>query len=289
MNIQPLSSCTFDQVLEVWNRGFEGYAVNVHLNLDQLLTRMVYEGKFPEHSFVAMEGDQPAGFVFNAIKEINGRKLAWNGGTGIVPEKRGTGIGKKLIQTSLDYYQKQGVHTAYLEALRSNEPAINLYKKMGYMVIDHLDFLEAESLSETDFENEASGLIIREEPWEKVQHLPFTEKDIPWQNRKENIPDGRSYVVYEQKRPVAYYLSRTIFNNLGDIQGVVLYQLSADEGRENIEEIVKFALKQVFRPEVRSCRRLISNFPNKKETILSVIKNIGFETKLQQVHMKIEW
>lgn len=288
MNIQSFSNITFEQALEAWNRGFEGYALNVSMDLDRLLTRMVYDGKFPGYSFVALEENRPVGFVLNAIREINGKKIAWNGGTGIIPEKRGEGIGKQLIEQSLEKYKELGVQTAYLEAIRSNENAIKLYEKMGYTLIDHLDFLEGGELSESDFQYGDSELTVKEQPWGKVQALSFVEKDIPWQNRVENIPDARAFVVYRQEQAVGYFVSRKIYDGQGDLQAVVLHQLGADEQDENFEDIVTFALKQIFQPEIGKCQRLISNFPNKKERILNIIKNKGFETKIQQVHMKIE-
>ncbi|WP_054751948.1 GNAT family N-acetyltransferase [Piscibacillus salipiscarius] len=67
---------------------------------------------------------------------------AWNGGTGILPEFRGTGLSHTLIEEVQAVYHEQGVNVANLEAITTNERAINLYEKHGYELIERLGFMQ---------------------------------------------------------------------------------------------------------------------------------------------------
>ncbi|MCY9593646.1 N-acetyltransferase [Paenibacillus chitinolyticus] len=136
--IRKLSECTLDQAVQVWNAGFSGYLVDMTTNPDAFMTRQAYEQLSPQHSIVAFDGEQPVGFVLNGIRMAGARKISWNGGTGVIPAHRGRGVGRKLIEASLDIYRKEGVDTATIEAFASNVPAIALYESVGYVTRDTL-------------------------------------------------------------------------------------------------------------------------------------------------------
>lgn len=48
------------------------------------------------------------------------------------PEHRGRGIGTSLLQRTLANLAMQGVHTVKLEVRENNDPAIRLYRQLGF-------------------------------------------------------------------------------------------------------------------------------------------------------------
>lgn len=54
----------------------------------------------------------------------------------ILPKARGLGLGKQLIQSCLDFAQRSGYASCYLDTLASMEAAIILYRKFGF---EHLE------------------------------------------------------------------------------------------------------------------------------------------------------
>ncbi|MDW6004251.1 GNAT family N-acetyltransferase [Vibrio mangrovi] len=50
----------------------------------------------------------------------------------LLPESRGLGIGKQLVQTCLDYARHKNYHRCYLDTLSSMHSAIRLYEQFGF-------------------------------------------------------------------------------------------------------------------------------------------------------------
>lgn len=51
---------------------------------------------------------------------------------GVTPEHRGRGLGRALMLQSLHGFQRCGVHRVHLEVTASNDPAIRLYRRLGF-------------------------------------------------------------------------------------------------------------------------------------------------------------
>ena len=53
----------------------------------------------------------------------------------VLETHRGAGVGKALVEESLVGMHERGCSESYLEVRVSNDPAINLYKKLGYQIV----------------------------------------------------------------------------------------------------------------------------------------------------------
>lgn len=56
----------------------------------------------------------------------------------VLKEHRRKGVATMLLKTALEEFTKKGCEVSFLEVRVSNEPAINLYKKMGYEIVDRI-------------------------------------------------------------------------------------------------------------------------------------------------------
>lgn len=54
----------------------------------------------------------------------------------VLPEWRGKGLAKYLLQAGLKHLRQQGFSEVRLEVLQSNQPAVGLYQAMGYSIIN---------------------------------------------------------------------------------------------------------------------------------------------------------
>ncbi len=51
---------------------------------------------------------------------------------GVVPEHRGFGLGKALVLKALQGFRAAGLRRAYLEVTADNQPAVELYRSLGF-------------------------------------------------------------------------------------------------------------------------------------------------------------
>ncbi|WP_171684953.1 GNAT family N-acetyltransferase [Paenibacillus planticolens] len=287
MIFKKMSELTAEDMVALWNKGFEGYYINSELNLDKFLSRAVNEGLSLEHSLVMFAEDEPIGFVMNGFRSIEGRKVAWNGGTGIVPAYRGKGFGKQLMERNLQLYREQGVETALLEALVQNEAAIHLYRSVGYEITEQLICLERTDVLEASLqasENAGRYAVHRGHP-AVVKGIPFYRPMSAWQTQWASMKGGESIIITEKEEVVGYALCKRVYGEDGHLATTVLYQCESIPGHENEGDILKAALCEVFAPFDSSCKRLAMNLRQANRDLNKLLEEWGFTSFVEQLHM----
>lgn len=228
--------------------------------------------------------------MLNGIRNNGGKRVAWNGGTGVSPEVRGQGVGNFLVEAALDLYAEEGVEMATLEALSTNNAAIALYQKCGYEIIDRLMFLEhrgalPQGLSTT---GDTDSHSIRFVPPASVASLGFYEAAVPWQAQWQSLTlnNGWGLIVSEASgEDVGYALYKKIFEQDGQISSITLYQCVAAPGKHDAETILARALQEVFAPLDVGCRRLTHNLSKSNKSVCRILEESGFTIFIEQVHM----
>ncbi|SDN70043.1 Ribosomal protein S18 acetylase RimI [Paenibacillus sp. yr247] len=287
MTYKKMSELSAEDILTLWNKGFEGYFVNLTMNLDRFLLRVVSEGLSLEHSLAVYANGEPIGFVMNGFRFIEGKKVAWNGGTGISPEHRGKGIGKKLMERNFQLYREQGVDIAFLEALIQNESAVNLYQYVGYEIteqlisLQHTEVLDASLLAPT---NPRCYITKRGQPLE-VRGLSFYKHFSAWQTQWASMKEGECLIVSNDDEAVGYALFKRIFGEDGNLTTIVLYQCESIPDRTDAVDILKAALNELYAPLSFSCRRLAMNLRDSNKELIELLESLGFTSFVEQVHM----
>lgn len=292
----PMSKLSPEQLVTLWNRGFEGYFSNMTLTVDRYIARAASEGLSLEHSIAAYDGDEPVGFVMNGFRTIEGKKVAWNGGTGISPAYRGQGIGKLLMQQNVHLYRGQAVDIALLEAMSQNEPAIKLYTSTGYRITERLVGLQQTgSLQDVLVQPEADAerySISKVLPIE-VRQLPYYRQMAAWQTQWGSLRDGECLLVSERggsaAERIGYALFRRSYDAEGNLASIVLYQCEAAPDRTDAEAIMLAALMQLYMPEHSTCRRMTINIRDGNGTLIELLERLGFTRFMEQVHMELRF
>ena len=90
----------------------------------------------PENSpaFIAVgeDGEQLGAIILKSHEPDCVPPRGWRFGIGIIEAARGQGVGRKLIEHSLDFARTSGAHYLTLFVDPANHPAVNLYKRMGF-------------------------------------------------------------------------------------------------------------------------------------------------------------
>ena len=286
IEIKHLDTCSFQTTVDLWNRGFQGYTVDITQTLDSLLARIISYGISPANSLVAFLDLEPVGFLMNGLRNSDDGRLAWNGGTGVVPEMRGKGIGKKLVEAALNFYERESVDKAMLEAIRTNESAIRLYSSCGYEIVDELTFLQR---NEDWISEQKSGnyTAVTVHP-SVIGRLSFYYKLSPWQSRWESVAQacGDAIVVQDATGvAVGYALFKKKFTSEGKVESIGLFQCEIAPGRADASEIALFTLQSAFAPELGKLKRLTYNLRKSNQLVVDLLLAAGFATFIEQVHM----
>lgn len=285
--ITPLSECTFDQAVQVWNSGFEGYFANITLTTDQFMKRLVTQGLSPDLSIVAWKNGKPIGCVLNGIRTISGKRVAWNGGTAVVPEYRRTGVGRRMMDACLDVYRGFNVDVAYLEALVDNGPAIALYEQCGYHIVDSMTCLvRTGPLPAKSFHSHADTGYMKIGPPSQVLTLPFYTPFATWQNQWQSVAGGQSIILFDPNHmPVAYALFKHAEGHDGTTESITLNQCEVATDSSNQREVVRQLLSEVFVKDEADFRRIAFNIPTSNSELIDILVSAGFTPFADQVSM----
>ncbi|MGN4128139.1 GNAT family N-acetyltransferase [Lysinibacillus sphaericus] len=237
MEIKTVSQCTLEEAIQAWNKGFEEYFVEIAMDKEKFLNRLVGEGLSPELSIVAFDGQEPIGIVMNGIRHLNGRKIAWNGGTGVAPAYRGKGVSRTLMDKTLAIYARENVDIATLESIKGNSKAIALYEKYGYDITNHLLFLSGVFEAKVKEPLQMRVEAIRPE---QLSSFSFYKEDVPWQCSWHSNKQGEAKVFYNlENEAMGYILYRAQWAEDGQLERIILYQLEVLE-KGSVEYIPYF-------------------------------------------------
>ncbi|WP_409342904.1 GNAT family N-acetyltransferase [Paenibacillus sp. MBLB4367] len=284
-----LNACTFDEALSLWNRGFAGYYSDMTRSMDQLLASFAATAIKPALSVVAFVDDDPAGFVFIATKDVDGKKWAWNGGTGVAPEYRGKGIAKTLMRETQLVLAEEGVDRAILEVVCRNEHAIKAYESGGFRKADRIiGLIHTGSLGGLGSSPSVSSSRLQAEYGRAsaAGALSFYRETAAWECMWHNIKNGESLIVRDESgAAAAYALFSRVLDKQGKPESIHLYHCEAAPDREDREALFGMLLSGVFGPLDLTCTRSTVNMSTANPEPIAMLQAAGFETRYEQYLM----
>jgi ribosomal protein S18 acetylase RimI-like enzyme len=130
--IKSLSGTPVENIHEVFTDAFSEYEVKLDMPLEKLVEMMKTRDLNPDYSVGCFDGDLLVGFILTGYREINGQKVCYDGGTGVIKTYQRKGIGEMMLKELLLILRKKQVERFVLEVLENNTPAINLYEKHSF-------------------------------------------------------------------------------------------------------------------------------------------------------------
>ncbi|WP_164491709.1 GNAT family N-acetyltransferase [Staphylospora marina] len=287
MDICRLSEWNTEEMVRLWNRSFSDYYSNMTLDVAAFNARLSREGLSPDHSLIAGVKGEPVGFVLNGIREVRGRREAWNGGTAVLPEFRGQGVGRRLMEETILLYRGEGVQRATLEAISVNERAISLYRSHGYRVVDVIRVFQTDSFRMSGHPDGGERVLIRKGQPEAAGRLPFYRHDAPWQSHWMSAVEGEALIVEaENGESIGYALVRRNRNESGVCTRISVTDLGVRPDRPDRVDIARTLLKEAFsdHPEVPG---VVLHVSDKASWLSGLLEESGFKVMAEQVYM--EW
>ena len=278
MEIKTLQGTDLSEILSAFNEAFFDYFVPLQLTKEQLLAKMKTDktdlslsvGAFDEHKLV--------GFILHGYDTINNRRLIYNGGTGVIPNKRGSGLTKRMYQFILPILKEKSIDSIVLEVISKNIQAIKSYEKSGFKAVRTLACFKGKAtISKTNTAIQIKPL----EHYDWQELTSFWDIEPTWQNSK-NVADeliaiNVSLAAYLKDRLVGY----VIFNPQSKrIQQIAIHQ---DFRQQGIGSALVNNLAEKFSEDIS-----VINIDKSAVYVLDFFRSIGLENYLDQMEMKLE-
>lgn len=278
MEIKTLEGADLKDILTVFNTSFSDYFIPFRLTEGQLRAKMLADKTDLKLSVGAFENGNLISFILHGFDIINNQRLVYNGGTGVIPERRGAGLAKKMYQFVLPYLIQKGVNRIVLEVISENVKAIKSYENSGFRTTRELVCYKGQAqITLINKELEIRNLVKYD--WNLLES--FWDILPTWQNSKS---------VLDNLQPINVSLGAYIKNQL---VGYVIYN-------RNNNRIQQIAVHQDFR-KMRIASTLIFELTKRHEQNLSIINvdksskstniflsKIGLKSNLVQLEMELE-
>ena len=129
MDIVSANQYTFNQLTEAYNQTRVDYMVPMPMNTARLKEyARVYDVSL-EHSAVARSSSETVfGLGMLGVRE----ERAWITRLGVLPHGRRKGTGSAIMEKLLEQASASGAKMTWLEVIKGNDPAHNLFNKYGF-------------------------------------------------------------------------------------------------------------------------------------------------------------
>lgn len=130
IELRALSGVSWAELAAGFNAAFADYAVPMALSAEALEAMQVRRGYAAERSFGAFLDEELVGFCLTCRDGAR----AYDSGTGVVPAQRRGQLGRRLVAAVIESLNRDAIASSYvLEVIESNEPAVALYRQLGFV------------------------------------------------------------------------------------------------------------------------------------------------------------
>lgn len=179
MELRTLTPKDTAELLSTVNGAFADYIVPFQLNAEQLAFKMSTEDIVPEYSTGAFEAGKMVACIMHGLRATGGKLVAYNAGTGVLPEWRGKGLVSKMYDHLLPFLKEQGVKELVLEVIEGNQAAIRAYEKNGFSIRRKL-LCFGGTLPVSATHGHYTVLPLEKPDWDMLQ--VFWDIEPAWQN-----------------------------------------------------------------------------------------------------------
>jgi len=193
MRYKTLENLSIKTLSSLFNHAFADYFVNIELTAEILKEKIQAEDIKLNKSVGAFSDKKPVGFIFHAVREINGEKVAYNAGKGVLPEFRGNGLTKKMYNFLLPVLDRDGVKKIVLEVMEQNTPAIKTYSGLGFKKTSNLECFKGK----VQIESTNNEVVFKNQKNEKIRFLKnYWDWNPTWQHDIKSVVQSSKYETF---------------------------------------------------------------------------------------------
>lgn len=177
MKIVCCNEVPMEDIYGAFSKGFSDYMIQFEMEQEQFESHFFGpEGNKLLFSFIAYEDDQPVGLVLGGCKTYEGLLTLRCGTMCVIPEFRGQGIARKLLNAHQKLASDLGCKQLFLECIKGNDKAHDFYLTSGYKIVHQLKYYGQKKYKQVESDVvEASFLDYK-------QYRDQVEGHVNWQN-----------------------------------------------------------------------------------------------------------
>ncbi|MCH7513815.1 MAG: GNAT family N-acetyltransferase [Bacteroidetes bacterium] len=280
--IRSLGLEDLDTMYKAFKNAFSDYPIHFKLTREHFRKKFVdnLDINFP-FSAGAFYSETLVGFIFTSISLYEGKKTAYNGGTGVIPEFRGNGLVQKMFQYLLPMFKESEFQQCILEVLINNHAAIKAYKKLGFVKTRDYKCFKLNPLNFT-VGAVSTDIIIRQitDPdWDRfLKYLDYAPSYLDsLEMIKKNIKNETILEAIFSGQPAGYAIYQPA---TGRINYIAVEKSFRNRG------IGKAFIRYIYHHSHTKLLTII-NVDRKSESMLIFLLNIGFENQFDQYEMRL--
>ena len=278
MEIKTLEGIDKKDILNVFNLSFSDYFIPFKLTKEQLTSKMLADKTCLNLSVGVFENQKLIAFILHGFDKINNEKVIYNGGTGVIPKKRGSGLTKQMYHFILPILKENGITKLQLEVITENTQAINSYKNSGYKIERKLLCYKGEVIiSNTNKDLDIKKL--QDYNWDLMES--FWDIYPTWQNSKNVVNDLKynniSLGAYVENQLVGYIIYNPISQRIQQIA------VSKNFRRRKIASTL---IREII--EIYGNSLSIINVDESSKSVTIFLEKAGFKINLVQLEMKLQ-
>ncbi|MGU3375331.1 GNAT family N-acetyltransferase [Chryseobacterium sp. M5A1_1a] len=277
MEFKTLKNTNVEELLSVFNLSFSDYVVPFHLTRELLNFKIATEKIDLSLSVGAFEDEKLVGFILQAEKIENGEGMAYNAGTGVVPESRGKGFVRKMYDFIIPVLKERNIQTLVLEVIDENQKAIRAYENLGFVIVRRLLCFNGNI---NPIQN-TSDIVIKElKDFQWEIFCSFWDIEPSWQASSfvlKGMKDECTVLgAFKGEAMVGYAVYNSTVRKI--------YQVAVDKNyrKQGIGTILFETIRSNINEQVVS----LNNVDEISESTSNFLNKIGLENKVSQFEMK---
>ena len=277
MKIKTLERTSTKEIVKAFNESFADYFTPLQLSEQQLISKMAADKTELSLSVGVFDSEKLVGFILHGFDVVDNLKVIYNAGTGVIPDKRGAGLTKRMYQYILPHLQEREVDLLQLEAITQNIQAIRSYEKSGFK-IDRKVLCYKGEVKVLSTNPNLDVRRFQDYNWDLLQS--FWDIQPTWQNSKNVLDAMKSETIALG----AYLDNQLIGYAIFSPDNKRIHQIAVHEKYRN-QKIGTCLIGEI----IESCGNNLSiiNVDENSKSMHSFLETIGFENFLDQFEMKL--
>ena len=270
MVVKHLGHTDFNTIMECFLSAFDSYFVKMPTDYNYYKQRWKAAKVNFELSYGMFDNNKLVGFIIHAIDERHGEHIAFNTGTGVIPEYRGKRIVKSIYNYAIPYLVQNGIRKSVLEVIIENEKAVKTYKSIGFEICKTFKCFAGELLAD-ESHVQVKEISFHSVAWEQMSNQDKYSWDFHYRCLKHG--NSKYYNVFNDTKLESFFA----INPDGTINQLEVF--NTEKGNwERLLSVVQSISKQV---------RII-NVDDRLDAKLYALENAGLKNTVNQYEMEIK-